>query len=109
MNLKLLFGITYMKFCRESDFIFKWSSVGPSEFFPSSAETKWKIVLVKIKYCIKENILARIVTLETDLEGLDISAGVSQRIKDHDVASVDANYKKNPVKTVYMLIKIRTK
>ena len=33
-------------------------------------------VLVKTKYCIKENILARIVTLETDLEGLDISAGV---------------------------------
>ena len=27
-------------------------------------------VLVKSKYCIKENILARIITLETDLEGL---------------------------------------
>ena len=33
-------------------------------------------VLVKTKYCIKENVLARIVTLETDLEGLDNIRGV---------------------------------
>ena len=32
-------------------------------------------VLVKAKYCIKENDLARIITLETDLEGLGILLG----------------------------------
>jgi len=33
-------------------------------------------VLVKANYCIKENVLARIITLETDLEGLGTSRGL---------------------------------
>ena len=33
-------------------------------------------VLVKANYCIKENILARIITLETDLESLGSLWGI---------------------------------
>ena len=32
-------------------------------------------VLVKANYCIKEKVLARIITFETDLEGLGILRG----------------------------------
>jgi hypothetical protein len=52
-------------------------------------------------YCIGENVLDRIITLEIDLQGLGNLKVFSQWIPHHDAAIVDLNYHKNPVKTIF--------
>ena len=68
-------------------------------------------VLVETNYCIdciKEKVL-ELLLLKQIFKILVVVGVFSQRIKDKDDAEVNYNYKKNPVETVYMLIKIRTK
>ena len=67
-------------------------------------------MLVKAHYCIKGNVWIELLLLKHILKVQVFVRISSQRIKDKDVASVDINYEKNPVETVYKEAqKIRTK